>query len=234
MELNLTPIVLDRLDALEPILDPHELVVPSFLTGAAYADGLCLSPPDAAVRQRTVERLKRYLDVARRFDAILVVGLLQGVRSDEGDTERANERIIAGLREVGLAAAQQGVELVIEPVNHLQVGFNHSLTEVQALIAAIDVPAFKPMLDTIHMNIEERSLTETVTRCGESLGHVHLCENNGGVLGCGHIDFKSVLQALTSVEYQGFASVEVYRNASLEEGARASIAFLQAQQESPD
>ena len=61
------------------------------------------------------------------------------------------------------------------------------------------------MLDTIHMNIEERSLTEPIYRCGESLGHVHLCESNGGVFGRGHIDFKSVLQALKSVGYQGFA-----------------------------
>ena len=51
-----------------------------------------------------------------------------------------------------------GVEIVIEPVNHLQVGFNNSLAEVQRLIAEIDVPVFKPMLDTIHMNIEETSL----------------------------------------------------------------------------
>ena len=229
VELNLTPDVLNRLDKIESTVAANGLVVPALLTGAAYEEGLCLSSPDAEIRKRTVDRLKSYLNAATRFDAILVVGLLQGLRSDEADPVAANQRIVASLREVGLAALGVGVEFVIEPVNHLQVGFNNSLAEVQRLIDEIDVPAFKPMLDTIHMNIEENSLIEPIHRCGESLGHVHLCESNAGLLGAGRIDFKSVLDALNSVGYEGFASVKVYRNANLEESIRSSIEFLRAQ-----
>ena len=228
VELNLTPDVLNRLDEIETTTAADGLVVPALLTGAAYDEGLCLSSPDPEIRERTVERLRSYLDVASRFDAILVVGLLQGLRSDEADPAAANQRIAACLREVGLAALEMGVEFVIEPVNHLQVGFNNSLAEVQQLIAEIDVPVFKPMVDTIHMNIEETSLTEPVYRCGESLGHVHLCESNADLFGDGRIDFKSVLDALNSIGYEGFASVKVYRNANLEEGIRSSIEFLRA------
>ncbi len=229
VELNLTSDVLDRLDEIGRAAADNELVVPALLTGAAYEEGLCLSSPDPEIRDRTVERLKSYLDAASRFNAILVVGLLQGLRSDEADPVVANQRIVACLREVGLAALEEGVEFVIEPVNHLQVGFNNSLAEVQRLIAEIDLPVFKPMLDTIHINIEETSLTEPIYRCGESLGHVHLCESNAGLLGKGRIDFKAVLDALKSVGYEGFASVKVYRNANLREGIRSSIEFLRAQ-----
>jgi sugar phosphate isomerase/epimerase len=228
VELNLTPDVIDRLDEIESAAAANGLVVPALLTGAAYDDGLCLSSPDPQIRELTSERLKSYLDVASRFDAILVVGLLQGLRSDEADPVAANQRIAACLREVGLAALDAGVEIVIEPVNHLQVGFNNSLAEVQQLIAEIDVPVFKPMLDTIHMNIEETSLTEPVYRCGESLRHVHLCESNAGLFGAGRIDFKSVLDALKSVGYERFASVKVYRNANLKQGIRSSLEFLRA------
>ena len=228
VELNLTPSVLNRLDEIEGTIAGDGLVVPALLTGAAYEHGLCLSSPDPKIRKRTVGRLQSYLDVASRFNAILVVGLLQGLRSDEADPVVANQRIAACLHDVGLTALGAGVEIVIEPVNHLQVGFNNSLAEVQRLIAEIDVPVFKPMLDTIHMNIEETSLTEPVYRCGTSLGHVHLCESNAGVFGTGRIDFKSVLDALNSVGYEGFASVKVYRKANLEEGIRSSIAFLRS------
>ena len=55
-------------------------------------------------RAGAVARLREYLPIAQRFNAILVVGLLQGLRADEPDAEVANERIAAGLREVGLAA----------------------------------------------------------------------------------------------------------------------------------
>jgi sugar phosphate isomerase/epimerase len=132
------------------------LAVASFLTGEAYADGLCLCSPNPHIRERTVDRLVSYLDTAQRFGAVLVVGLLQGQLRDEPDRDLANRRIGDGLRQVADAARHQGVEIVIEPVNHLQVGFNHSVAEVLALINAIGSPMVRPMVDTIHLNIEER------------------------------------------------------------------------------
>ena len=227
VELNLTPDCLVRLDEIEPLLAERGLVVPSFLTGAAYQEGLCLSVADAGRRAGAVERLCSYLPIARRFNAILVVGLLQGLAKDEPDVVVANERIAAGLRQVGLAAQEQGVKLVVEPINHLQVGFNNSVGEVRELIAAIGVSAFKPMVDTIHMNIEETSLIQPIRDCGSALGHVHLCESSGGILGSGRIDFKAALAALDAVDYGGFASVKVYRKAGFREAAQESLEYLQ-------
>ena len=226
VEFNLTPGLIKQLDRLEEALKDTGLKTPSFLTGAAYGEGLCLSSPDASVRSRTVERLLSYFEVAHRFQSVLVVGLLQGLRSDEADSKIANQRIVECLREVADAAQEQGVELVIEPVNHLQVGFNNSVAEVCQLIEAIGSPVFRPMVDTLHMNIEETSLTQPIHVCGTALRHVHLCESNGAALGSGHIDFDAVLKALNEIGYDGFASVKIYRNASLEEAVVESIGYL--------
>jgi sugar phosphate isomerase/epimerase len=226
VELNITdPLGID-VDELFEMAEEIGLTIPSFLTGEAYADGLCLSSPDASVRRRTVERLISYVPVAARSGAILVVGLLQGQRRDEPITERANERIIEGLKQVAEKAGAAGVDLVIEPVNHLQVGFNHTVAEVQSLIQAIGSPAVRPMVDTIHLNIEERSLTEPILDCGPALRHVHLCENNGALFGTGHIDFAAVGRALNQIGYDGFASVKVYRHPDLQTAARESINYL--------
>jgi D-psicose/D-tagatose/L-ribulose 3-epimerase len=226
IELNITePLGIDP-DELHAMAADVGLAIPSFLTGEAYADGLCLSSPDAAVRWRTVERLISYVPVAARCRAILVVGLLQGQRSDEPNTERANERIIDGLKQVAEKAGAAGVDLVVEPVNHLQVGFNHTVAEVQSLIQAIGSPAVRPMVDTIHLNIEERSLTRPILDCGSALRHVHLCENNGALFGTGHIDFAAVGRALNQIGYDGFASVKVYRHPDLQTAARESIDYL--------
>lgn len=226
VELNLTDPLGVKPDALLRMVDECGLVVPSFLTGEAYRDGLCLSSPDAEVRRRTVERLIEYLDLADRFGAILVVGLLQGLRSDEPDSDIANERIRDGLRRVADAAERKSVEIVVEPVNHLQVGFNNSLVEVRALIARIGSSAIRPMVDTVHMNIEERSLTQPILDCGASLRHVHLCESNGGLFGTGNIDFAAVLRTLQGIDYDRFASVKVYRQSDIELAAESSMRFL--------
>ena len=228
IELNLTEPPGIDLDRLARWLADLGLVVPSFLTGAAYDEGLCLSSPDRDVRQRTVRRLIRYLDTAAQFDAILVIGLLQGLRSDEPDPDIANDRIADGLRQVASAAEEKGVELVFEPLNHLQAGFNNSVAEVRQLIRAVGSPALKPMVDTIHMNIEEPSLVQPILDCGTDLRHVHLCESNGSFFGTGHIDFAAVLNALDEIGYDRFASVKVYRGTPLEKAARSSIEYLRS------
>ncbi|MBT3342627.1 MAG: sugar phosphate isomerase/epimerase [Gemmatimonadetes bacterium] len=228
VELNLTPELIERLDLVGRAAQDSGLRVPSFLTGAAYGPDCCLSSPVASAREHAVERLISYLDIAERFEAILVVGLLQGLCTDEPDEAQANCRIAAALRQVGDIAEDRGVDIVIEPVNHLQVGFNHSVAEVRSLVEAIGSPAFLPMVDTIHMNVEETSLTQPILDCGPELRHVHLCESNGGILGSGHLDFDAILSTLDRIEYEGFASVKVYRKATMEEAAPASMAHLKS------
>ena len=225
VELNLADPLGVELAELQKWIADLGLVIPSFLTGEAYHDGLCLSSPEDSLRQRAVERLITYLDTAAQFNAILVVGLMQGLRSDEPDPAVANQRIVDCLSRVATAAEQKNVEFVIEPVNHLQVGFNHTVGEVLQLIRAIGSPAVRPMVDTIHMNIEEASLEQPIRECGSDLRHVHLCENNGAHFGTGHIDFRSVLHTLDEIGYEGFASVKVYRE-PLQVGASTAIDYL--------
>ncbi len=226
VELNLTSELAGRLDHVEDAVQAHDLPVVSLLTGAAYEEGLCLSAPDATIRDRTVERLVENMGIANRFGAILVVGLLQGLRSDEPDPAAANARIVSCLQRVGREAEARGVDIVIEPVNHLQVGFNNSVGEVLRLIRDTGSTAFHPMVDTIHMNIEETSLVQPIHDCGARLRHVHLCESHGGLPGTGRIDFAAVLDTLEDVDYAHFASVKVYRKAGLREAAEQSMAFF--------
>ena len=228
VELNLTePTGLD-LNQVARWTRELNLQVPSWLTGEAYSDGLCLSSADPAIRRATVERLIRYLDVAEQFGSILVVGLLQGLRRDEPDALIAGARIREGLRRLADAAERKGIEIVIEPVNHLQVGFHNSVAEVKALIAAVNSPSVKPMIDTLHMNIEEKSLRRPILDCGSALRHVHLCDSNGGEFGSGHVDFSEALRALDDAGYSGFASVKVYRHLGFEAAARTSIEYLRS------
>ena len=226
VELNLVQPTAVDLETLESWLRDLGLVIPSFLTGAVYGSDCCMASPELGARRRAVEHLFDCLETAARFGAIIVVGLLQGQRSDESNTQTAHQRIVDCLREVGTRAVEMGVGVVIEPINHLQVGFNHSVAEVRGLINDVGCAAVRPMVDTIHMNIEEKSVVQPILDCGNELGHVHLCESNGALLGSGHVDFRAVLEALNTVEYRRFASVKDYRSPDLAKSARSSLRFL--------
>jgi sugar phosphate isomerase/epimerase len=205
----------------------HRLPVVSLLSGWSYPnEGLCLSSPDARIRDRAVERLIEYVGQAARLKAIVVVGLMQGLRSDEPDEATANARITDSLRRVARAAEGQPTTVVLEPVNHLQVGFNHTAAEAAALVERVGSPALSYMLDTIHMNIEERSILETIRTHGPRVRHFHLCETNGAPFGTGNLDFPRVLAALAEAGYEHYVSVKIYRKATWEEAARAAAEFL--------
>jgi sugar phosphate isomerase/epimerase len=218
------------IDDVAALAGRHRLPVVSLLSGWSYThEGLCLSSPDAAVRARAVARLTEYVAQAGRLRAVLVVGLMQGLRRDEPDPDRASERITDCLRQVARAAVDHGVTIVIEPVNHLQVGFHHTAAEVVALVDAVASPGVGYMLDTIHMNIEERSILQTIRTHGPRIRHFHLCETNGGPFGTGNLDFTAVMAALRETRYAHAVSVKIYRQLAWEEAARSAAAFLHEQ-----
>src|SRR3569623_320100 len=93
-----------------------DLPIVSLVSGWSYLhEGLCLCSPSAEVRSRAVERLKDYVDAAAQLRALLVVGLMQGLRSDEPNGELAAARIRDCLDEVAQRAAESQVNDVIAP-----------------------------------------------------------------------------------------------------------------------
>jgi len=173
------------IEAVSDLAGRYRLPVVSMLTGWSYGEGFCLSSPDPSLRRRAVDRLNDYVKQAEKLGCLLVVGLLQGLRSDEPDPGLANERIVEGLKEVARNAGVRGVRLVIEPVNHLQVGFNHTAAAAAAIASRVGSSALGYMLDTFHLNIEERSLEQVLDEHACRVWHVHLCETTGRGLGPG-------------------------------------------------
>jgi len=232
VEFNLTGPSGYEVDAIGRLVESINLPIVSFLTGANYfRDGLCLSTPNAEVRRQAVERLQAYTQIAARFGAVLVIGQMQGFPSDEPNRAVGESRIEECMKPVIEAAEKHGATIAFEPVNHLQAGFHPTLDDVMALAARLDSSRFKPMLDTFHMNIEEKSMIEPIYRAGSCLAHFHLCESNGSFLGGGHFDVKPIIAALDQTGYAGYVSVKVYRE-PWAVAARETMQFLTKLQES--
>ena len=79
----------------------------AFQTGSTYATrGNCLSTADAAVRRRTVDLLKSFVELAARWGSTIVFGSLQGRLKDEPDRAAAGLRIREAIAEVGQCATR--------------------------------------------------------------------------------------------------------------------------------
>ena len=183
----------------------------AFQTGGTYATrGNCLCTGDEAVRRRTIDLLKSFVDLAERWNSVIVFGSLQGRAEDEPSLETGRRRIVDAVTLVGRYAAGKNVTIACEPVNHLEVAYHNTIEQVHSLVRGLDSPGVRMMIDTFHMNIEEKSMSAPLPAIRDVLAHVHLSETNRDVLGRGHWDTPAFLRELQRLDYKGHCSVGVY------------------------
>jgi sugar phosphate isomerase/epimerase len=190
---------------LRALLETSGLTVSAVATGqACLADGLCLAATDKNVRAAAVERFVAQIALAAEFDAAVILGGVRGRLVASGaERERRHAEAVEAIRECAAAAAASGVAVMLEPINRYEIDFVRTAEEGLALIEEVASPALRLLLDSFHMNIEERSMAAAIRRAGDLLGYVHLADSNRHAPGQGHVDFGEVFEALDEVGYQG-------------------------------
>ena len=117
-------------------------------------------------------------------------------------------RSIEGVTEVAETAKECGVQYCLEVLNRFEGYLLNTSVEAVKFVREVDHPNVKVMLDTFHMNIEEASFKDSIIKCGNLLGHVHVADNDRMYPGHGHIQFGEVLEALDKSGYKGYIAVE--------------------------
>jgi sugar phosphate isomerase/epimerase len=167
------------------------------------------------------------VDLAADVDAVIVLGSLQGRAKDEPVKKAGSQRIDAALGTLTEYASGKKVTIAVEPVNHIEVGWHNTIAEVSALVRALAFPCAQMMVDTFHMNIEEKEMFAPLSEVIDILAHVHLSETNRDVLGSGHWDTACFLNELKRLRYNGYCSVGVYNTCMSREACiRTSMKYL--------
>ena len=212
---------------LDRVITAYGLTVPAIGTGQAWGEErLSFTSADPAVRQAAVERIKSHIPLAERFNAIIIIGLIRGV-TPQGQTHRQSMLyLVENLRECANAAASHGVRFALEPLNRYETDLIHTVSEGLELLEQVGADNLGLLLDTFHMNIEEPAIEESIRLCGERIFHFHVADSNRWHPGAGHLDFRSILNALFATGYQGYVSGEFMPKPDADTAARQSIAYL--------
>ncbi len=203
-------------------------------TGQAFVEeGLSLTSVDKDLRRRALERLRSHIELAASLGVqeqpLVIVGLIRGGRLEDGLEKTVALRMLAdGLLEVCRVAWEEGIDLVLEPVNRYESDLINTASEGLTLIEEIGCKNLQLLMDTFHMNIEEANMEQSlhlVTDAGR-LGHIHLADSNRRAPGDGHIDFKTLLGVSRERGYRGALSMEIMPLPSSREAAQAALAHL--------
>jgi sugar phosphate isomerase/epimerase len=191
------------------VLDRYGLEVPALVTGALYGlEGLCLMSPDQSIQQRAVEQLKRFLEFAGAYGAVVDIGLLRGRLKEMPEPARAQEELAHTFRQAAEYAAGCGARVTLEPINRYESDFIYNAQDGLDWVDRVDHPNFGLMLDTFHMNIEDASIEDSIRQAGDKLWHMHVADSNRLSPGRGHFDFVGMVQTLKEIGYNGYLSAE--------------------------
>lgn len=117
------------------------------------------------------------------------------------------KKYVPDLRKLSKIATDNGVDLMIEPLNRYSTPLCCSYED--SLVILNEITEMKLMLDTFHMNIEEDSISTTILNSKKNrLSHMHFADNNRKMPGFGHIDFEAIIKSLKGISYKEVISFE--------------------------
>lgn len=206
VELSLRTIEDVNPDQLKDLLQKSELEISAIATGqACLFDSLCLCSPDYEQRQRSIDHFKRMILFAKEIGTSrVIIGGIRGRLSGTPDQQMLQyEYGVDSIRKCALWAADNGITLLIEPINRYEANWILTAQEGMDILKEINVPSAKLLLDTFHMNIEERSIKNALTNTGEKLGYVHLADNTRRAPGQGQTNFIEILNTLYEIGFTG-------------------------------
>jgi len=181
---------------------------------------------DAATRAQGVEFLKKCVDRTADLGASLICGPLYAGLGVMTGSRRAGKEwkwAVKGLRAAAARAQKRGVCLCLEPLNRFETYFLNTLEDAARLVRDVDAPNVKIHFDTFHSNIEEQHPAEALRAVAKQLGHVHLSENDRGIPGTGHVDWKGIFKVLKETGYDGWLTIESFAQPEPALAAAAAI-----------
>jgi D-psicose/D-tagatose/L-ribulose 3-epimerase len=167
----------------------------------------------AAIRQKAIDRLKWGVDRANDLGAKVICGPTHSAFatfSRKAPSEDEYKWSAEVLQKVGDYAAQSGVTFTIEAINRFECYLCNTIDQLNKVVTLTNHPNIRPMFDSHHANIEEKSSIETIKALKGKLAHVHISENDRGTPGSGHVHWDQVFSGLAAINYRGWLTIEAF------------------------
>lgn len=210
-------------------LEKQQMRISALGTGRLYVNtGLSLTAPDAAVRAEAIRQLKEFIDAARQFHCLVILGCIRGNIPDLASRPSVLRLLGESMKELDQYAMAHRVTMVFEPINRYENNYLCNTYEIADFLRKNNLQNIKMMIDTFHMNIEERDIRQSILDNCADIAYVHFADSNRWYPGMGHLDFHMILETLLSTGYNGVISAECLPLPTKEE---ASVNWLSSVKE---
>ena len=225
VELNLNLDDEQLLTQIGTVLQKSGLKLAAVGTGMLYAvDKLSFTDPNPSKRFDAVSKIKKLIRFAAQHQAIVIIGLVRGAGSLEADENAM--ALQECLRQCDSEASSCNGKIALEAINRYETKSLNTAERAAEFIDDSGLRATGILLDTFHMNIEERSIESTIGSYVDRLVHFHIADSNRWPPGYGHLELGKQLKMLADLNYKGWVSAETLPKPSRLESLVATAKYL--------
>ncbi len=214
-------------DSVELALEDPSHIDPTQFKKALSDNGLvCASVcgafgPDRDLRgskeaqQNSVDYIKGLLDIMAEVGIPVLAGPLYSAvgraeATEPDEYKRQWDTVAEHLGSLADYAGQRHLRLAIEPLNRYETDFINVCSQAMKMVNEVDHDALGVLLDTYHMNIEEKNSAKAILLAGDKLFHFHACGCDRGTPGNDHINWDEIIPALKQVKYDASVVIESF------------------------
>ena len=194
--------------------------------GGSIPSSKMLLSEEFSERQEAVNYMKSLIDIVYAIGSNYYSGLISapsGYFTGVGPTEKEIEYSAQGLKAVAKYAQNFDIKLCIEPANRYETYVINTIDSALDLIDKIAEPNVGLLIDTYHMNIEEKTFRDPILKAGEKIFLVHVNENDRGTPGKGHINWDEVFKALKDAQYNNIVTIESFAGSNVDTSRLVAI-----------
>jgi D-psicose/D-tagatose/L-ribulose 3-epimerase len=209
VEISLLGMTDDRAAAMAKLIRDHGLQV-------TCSDGLSrqadITSDDPDVRKVGLAHLQWAIRTVAKIGARGLAGVIYAPWGVFDPTRKAARTALSAemLAQLDPDLANHGVTLGIEAINRFETDLVNTAAEATALTRATGSPHIGALLDTFHLNIEEKDIRSAIATTADRLVHFHVSDNDRGVPGSGHVPWGHVVQGLNDAHYSGWIVAEMF------------------------
>jgi hydroxypyruvate isomerase len=160
------------------------------------------------------------IEYAKALDCPLV-NCLVGLKPEGVPEDKIRATLVDNLRFAAAALEQEGIRLLVEPLNHQDMPGFYLVHTADALRIFDEVghPNIRLQYDIYHMQIMEGNLTHTIRENLSRIAHLQLADNPGrNEPGTGEINYPNLCRFIDESGYDGWIGCEYKPAGRTEDG----------------
>lgn len=222
VEISLLGMTDDKAAALARLIRDHGLSV-TCSDGLSRAADITSEDPD--VRAAGLAHLRWAIRTVAALGGAGLAGVVYAPWGVFDHARKTRRRALSAemLAQVDGDLRDHGVRLGIEAINRFETDLVNTAQEAVTLAQATGSPHIGVLLDSFHLNIEEKDIIAAIALAGDRLFHFHVSDNDRGVPGSGHVPWDGVREGLRAAAYDGWIVAEMFVKAGTPAGADLNI-----------